>query len=47
MYNSTTDCILAWHPAAQGSIPGIPQKNSKISEKKLLMMLRLINDAAT
>ena len=40
--HATMDSIRAMHPEAQGSIPGIPPKNSE----KLLMLLRLINGAA-
>ena len=40
---STMDSILASHPAALGSNPGIPKK---ISDKKLSMLPRLVDNVA-
>ena len=39
--NSAMDSIPALHPAAPGSIPGVPKNFSEF-----LMLLRLINGAA-
>ena len=47
--HSTLDIILASHPAAPGSNPGIPEFFSEkyfFPEKKLLMLPRLIDSAA-